>query len=101
MHLCLSLYALPRFAEVVNAYEVLSDQKKRQAYDRKRKYTPPFGGVRDAASGATSWGRSAYDGARKEASRRWKEQNPGPQDIGEEDSAPASVVVWVYVSRRL
>ncbi|CAM9926496.1 unnamed protein product, partial [Ectocarpus fasciculatus] len=30
------------FAEVVNAYEVLSDEKKRANYNMKRKFTNPF-----------------------------------------------------------
>lgn len=84
-----------RFAEVVKAYEVLSDEKRRQSYDLKRKFTgsAPFGGGRSqkagagaggSSGGASSWRRTAeYGRAREEASRRWKEQNPSPEEIGE------------------
>ncbi|CAN0289542.1 unnamed protein product, partial [Ectocarpus sp. 13 AM-2016] len=79
------------FAEVVNAYEVLSDEKKRASYNTKRKFTNPFrrgggGGAGAAGSGggegAASWGSSTYNAAREEAARRWREQNPTPDEIG-------------------
>lgn len=84
-----------RFAEVVKAYEVLSDEKRRQSYNLKRKFSgsAPFGGggstkagagTGGSSGGASSWRRTAgYDRAREEASRRWKAQNPSPEEIGE------------------
>ncbi|CAM9257261.1 unnamed protein product [Ectocarpus sp. 6 AP-2014] len=80
------------FAEVVNAYEVLSDEKKRASYNTKRKFANPFrrggGGGADAAGsggggGAAAWGSSTYNAAREEAARRWREQNPTPDEIGD------------------
>lgn len=97
--------AAPRsFSEVVNAYETLSDEKKRANYNMKRKFTNPFrrdgtaggggssgrartgsGGGGGAAGSGAAWGRSTYNAAREEATRRWKEQNPTPDEIGERD----------------
>ncbi|CBJ31027.1 Heat shock protein 40 like protein/ DnaJ domain containing protein [Ectocarpus siliculosus] len=79
-------------AEVVNAYEVLSDEKKRASYNTRRKFANPFrrgggGGAGAAGSGggggAAAWGSSTYNAAREEAARRWREQNPTPDEIGD------------------
>ncbi|CAB1108938.1 HSP40 [Ectocarpus sp. CCAP 1310/34] len=98
------------FAEVVNAYEVLSDEKKRASYNTKRKFTNPFrrgggGGAGAAGSGggggAASWGSSTYNAAREEAARRWREQNPTPDEIGKARRDAASFTcacTWVFVA---
>eukprot|EP00752_Nemacystus_decipiens_P007963 g7116.t1 len=83
--------AKAEFSEVVNAYEVLSDEKKRANYNRKRKFTNPFnrgrtagaagGGGGGGGGGGASWGSSTYNAAKEEAARRWREQNPTPDEI--------------------
>lgn len=92
--------AILRFAEVCKAYEVLSDEKRRREYNMKLKFTSPFGrGTRSGSSGATGRRResrtgsssystgSAYNPAREEASRKWREDNPTPDQIGEREIA--------------
>ncbi|CAM9955415.1 unnamed protein product [Discosporangium mesarthrocarpum] len=74
--------AMERFREVVKAYEVLSDDKRRKEYDRKRRFTSAFrGGSRQGQGAGSGRGGSnrTYDPAREERARRWREENTPEQ----------------------
>ncbi|CAM9426022.1 unnamed protein product, partial [Phaeothamnion confervicola] len=95
-----AINARQQFMEVVEAYETLSDEKKRREYDRRRRFGVGFGGGFGAGGAGARGGYSssspppppprgstagAGDGSQYDKSRteawRWQEQNPRADEI--------------------
>lgn len=70
--------ARERFLKIQQAYSVLSDTNNRATYDRMRRMgqTSPFGGSSDFTGFDT-------DATAQEFTRRWRENNPMPNDIND------------------
>ena len=88
--------AAERFAKIADAYSTLSDPSQRAKYDRGAGAWRSSGGgsssARSSSSGGrgttgssgwsdSTWGPAGY--AASEAQRRWREQNPTPDELGD------------------
>ena len=68
------------FSGIAEAYSVLADPQQRSEYDRKRRTGRAAGAGAGVPRGTQSRGQSA---AAAERARRWKEQNPTPDELGD------------------
>lgn len=68
--------AKERFLRVQQAYQILSNESKRREYDRKRR--------RAGTSSESSWSGGGWnDGRSEDYARKWRENNPMPEDLND------------------